>query len=158
MKSTDVYRFGDLLALARQSWIRQMARGLHARGYEDYRMTDAATMRRLLVAPMSIGRLGAALGISRQAARKVADGLKARGFAVMERDAADTRQVNVILTDAGEAYARAVTMMIRQLNRDLARRVNRSDLVSADTVLRAVLSDQHTKNLAESLDPPNGGA
>ena len=39
--------FGDLLALARRSWIRQMAEGLRRAGYADYRPTDAAVFRRL---------------------------------------------------------------------------------------------------------------
>jgi hypothetical protein len=34
-KSTVDYRVGDLLALARQSWITQMASGLAAKGYGE---------------------------------------------------------------------------------------------------------------------------
>jgi DNA-binding MarR family transcriptional regulator len=153
-KSTSVYRFGDLLALARQSWIVQMASGLAARGYPDYRRSDAAAVRQLQRGPMSIGRLGAALGVTRQAARKVADGLAHRGFATTARDGADTRQVNVTLTPAGEAYARAVTQVIERLNRELIRRVDPTDLVAADAVLRAVLADEHTQRLAEFLGLP----
>ena len=41
------YRFGDLLALARQSWVHRMAAELENRGFADYRLTDAATLRRL---------------------------------------------------------------------------------------------------------------
>ncbi len=89
-KSTGAYRFGDLLALARQSWITQMADGLTARGYADYRRSDAASVRQLQRGPMSIGRLGAALGVTRQAARKVADGLVLRGFASQRHATAAT--------------------------------------------------------------------
>jgi DNA-binding MarR family transcriptional regulator len=153
-KSTSAYRFGDLLALARQSWIAQMASGLAARGYADYRRSDAAAVRQLQRGPMSIGRLGAALGVTRQAARKVVDGLAHRGFATAARDGTDTRQVNVTLTPAGEAYARAVTQVIERLNRDLIRRVDPTDLVAADAVLRAVLADEHTQRLAEFLGSP----
>src|ERR1700733_12983516 len=116
-KSTSAYRFGDLLALARQSWIAQMAGGLAARGYSDYRRSDAAAVRQLQRGSMSIGRLGAVLGVTRQGARKVADGLVNRGFATTGRDDTDTRQVNVTLTPAGEAYARALTQVIERLNR-----------------------------------------
>src|SRR5579872_5300592 len=107
-KSTSPYRFGDLLALARQSWLTQMANGLAARGYGDYRRSDAAAVRILQRGPMSIGRLGTALGVTRQAARKVADGLERRGFATFARDEIDARQVNVELTSDGDAYADAV--------------------------------------------------
>jgi DNA-binding MarR family transcriptional regulator len=153
-ESTSAYRFGDLLALARQSWIAQMAGGLAARGYADYRRSDAAAVRQLRRGSVSIGRLGAALGVTRQGARKVADGLVHRGFATTARDDADTRQVNVTLTPAGEAYARAVTQVIERLNRDLIRRVDPADLVAADAVLRAVLADDHTRRRAEFLGPP----
>lgn len=153
-KSTGDYRFGDLLALARQSWITQMADGLAARGYPDYRRSDAASVRQLQRGPMSIGRLGAALGVTRQAARKVADGLVLRGFATTARDGTDTRQVNVTLTPAGRGYAAAVTKVIERLNRDLVRRVDPADLAGADAVLRAVLDDERAQRVAEFLAGP----
>ncbi len=153
-KSTSPYRFGDLLALARQSWITQMADGLTAKGYGDYRRSDAAAVRMLQRGPMSIGRLGAALGVTRQAARKVADGLERRGFVTLARDEIDTRQVNVALTPDGEAYADAVRSVIEKLNRAVIRKVRRADLAVADAVLRAVLADDHTRRLAEFLGPP----
>ena len=153
-KSTDPYRFGDLLALARQSWITQMAEELHAMGYDDYRRSDAAAVRQLLRGPMSIGRLGAALGVTRQAARKVADGLENRGFVAFARDREDGRQVKVSLSGDGEIYAGAVSTVIDRLNRDLASRVEPSDLAAADSVLRAVLADDHTQRLAGYLSVP----
>jgi DNA-binding MarR family transcriptional regulator len=153
--STSFYRFGDLLALARRSWIAQMASGVSALGYEDYRRSDAAVMRRLRRGSLSIGQLGSTLGISRQAARKVVDGLERRGFATVERDSDDTRQINVLLTDEGEAYATAVTKVIERLNRNLARRVDPADLLSVDRVLRAAISDDRTRRFAENLHPPD---
>jgi DNA-binding MarR family transcriptional regulator len=153
-KSTSQYRFGDLLALARQSWIAQMAGGLAAKGYGDYRRSDAAAIRLLQRGPMSIGRLGAALGVTRQAARKVADGLERRGFASLARDESDARQVMIKLTSDGEAYAGAVRAVIEKLNRSVTRKVKPADLATADAVLRAVLADDHTRRLAEFLGPP----
>jgi DNA-binding MarR family transcriptional regulator len=153
-KSTGEYRFGDLLALARQSWITQMADGLAARGYPEYRRSDAASVRQLERGPMSIGQLGAALGVTRQAARKVADGLVVRGFATTARDGADTRQVNVTLTPAGQGYAEAVTKVIERLNLDLIRRVDPAELAGADAVLRAVLADARAQRVAEFLGRP----
>ena len=156
-KSTASYRFGDLLALARQSWIRQMAEGLEELGYDDYRRTDAALVRQLRRGPLSIGRLGSALGVTRQAARKVADGLERRGLATLARDGADGRQTMVSLTAQGQAYAEAVISVIERLNRDLAARVDPSDLAAADAVLRAVLADEHTLRLAGYLAEPVDG-
>ena len=103
---------------------------------------------------MSIGRLGAALGVTRQAARKVADGLERRGFASLARDEIDARQVMIELTSDGEAYAGAVRAVIEKLNRAVTRKVEPADLATADAVLRAVLADDHTRRLAEFLGPP----
>jgi DNA-binding MarR family transcriptional regulator len=150
------YRFGDLLALARQSWITQMAHELEALGYGDYRRSDAAAIRQLQRTPLSIGRLGTGLGVTRQAARKVVDGLERRGFATLARDREDGRQTKVSLTTEGEDYAKAVTMVIDRLNRDLAQRVDPSDLGAADRVLRAVLVDGNRQRLAEYLPQPPG--
>src|SRR5579875_3434254 len=118
--STAPYRFGDLLALARQSWIRQMSGGLAAAGYADYRRSDAPAVRLLQRGPLPVGRLGEALGVTRQAARKVAAGLEERGFATVARDEVDARQLNVALTAEGKAYARALRAVINRLNRDVA--------------------------------------
>jgi DNA-binding MarR family transcriptional regulator len=103
---------------------------------------------------MSIGRLGAALGVTRQAARKVADGLERRGYASLARDEFDARQVMIKLTSDGEAYAGAVRAVIEKLNRSVTRKVKPADLATADAVLRAVLADDHTRRLAEFLGPP----
>ena len=106
------YRFGDLLALARQSWIRRMAAELEDRGFADYRRSDAATLRRLRRGPASVGELGVHLGVTRQAARKVARGLEERGYASTQADAGDARKLNVVLTTAGRAYADAIIEVI----------------------------------------------
>lgn len=154
--SNDRSPFGDLLALARQSWIRQMAEALRAMGYGDYRRTDAAAVRLLARGPASIGRVGEVLGITRQAARKVVDGLERRGLAATARDADDARQVNAVLTPEGAAYAQAVTTVVRRLDRDLVRRVDAAALAGAETVLRAVIADDHGRRGAGRLAAPTG--
>jgi len=93
--------FGDALALARGAWIRQMAARLTRCGFDDYRRSDAAVFRLLLAGPVPVGRLGNSLGVTRQAARKVADGLATRGLATTERDLLDGRRLNVVLSAAG---------------------------------------------------------
>jgi len=152
-----VYRFGDLLALARQAWLAEIAEGLCAMGYPGYRRSDALALRLLGRGPVSIGRLGEALGVTRQAARKVADALERRGFASTARDSGDARQVNLTLTPEGDAYAVAVASVVERLNRDLSRRVRPGDLAAADTVLRAVLTDERARTLAAHLAPPGSG-
>ena len=106
-ESTSLYGFGDLVALARLSWVGQMTSRLEGLGYAGFRRGDAAVMRVLSRGPLPVGRLGEALGVTRQAARKIADTLEQRGYATTERDSRDTRQRNVTLTPAGRGYALA---------------------------------------------------
>jgi DNA-binding MarR family transcriptional regulator len=153
-RSTAPYRFGDLLGLARQSWVGEMARRLAGRGYDDYRRSDAAATRLLLREPLPVGRLGGHLGVTRQAARKVADGLEQRGFAATGRDQRDARQLNVTLTPAGRDYARAVVAVIAELNREVVQRTDPAQLAAADAVLRAVMFDDSARQRAERLSRP----
>jgi len=153
--STPPYLFGDLLALARLSWVRQMAARLGELGYPDYRRSDAHALRLLRRGPVPVGRLGAGLGVTRQAARKVAEGLVQRDYARTERDEQDSRVLNVVLTPAGTAYARAVTEVINALNREFRQRVDPAQLTAADTVLRAVfVGDTELRDAAAAIRPP----
>lgn len=152
------YPFGDLLALARLDWVARMASELAAAGYPGYRPTDAALVRLLRRrGSASIGAVGARLGVTRQAARKLIDGLEQRGLASEARDPADTRTINVSLTSAGEAYAGVIVAVIEQLNDELAGRVSVEDLAAADRVLRAAIGDPHTQARASALRAPLDG-
>ncbi len=150
-ESTAAYRFGDLVALVRWSWLGQMTSRLERLGYAGYRRGDAAVLRMLLPDPLPVGRLGAGLGMTRQAARKVAGALEQRGYATTERDSRDTRQLNVTLTPLGHDYARAVTAVTEELNREVAGRVSPDQLAAADTVLRAALFDDSARQRASQL-------
>jgi DNA-binding MarR family transcriptional regulator len=154
--STDAnpYRFGDMLGLARQSWVHRMAAELADRGFADYRISDAAALRWLLRGPVSVGELGVSLGVTRQAARKVMRGLEERGYASTHADADDARKLNVILTVAGQAYAGAIIEVIAGLNRALAARVTADELATADAVLRASIEDESVARRAASISPP----
>jgi DNA-binding MarR family transcriptional regulator len=155
-ESTAPYRFGDLLALTRQSWIGQMTSRLEGLGYADYRRSDAAALRMLWLGPLPVGRLGETLGVTRQAARKVADALEQRGYATTERDSRDTRQLNVTLTQFGRDYALAIILVIAELNREVAARVSPDQLAAADAVLRAALFDDSARQRASRVPPPAG--
>jgi DNA-binding MarR family transcriptional regulator len=153
--STSPYLFGDLLALARLSWVRQMASRLAQLGYPDYRRSDAAALRLLRRGPVPVGRLGAELGVTRQAARKVAEGLEQRDYARTERDANDSRVLNVVLTAAGTAYAQAITDVIHAFNREFCQRVNPAQLAAAESVLRAVITgDGALQSAASAIRGP----
>jgi DNA-binding MarR family transcriptional regulator len=148
------YLFGDLLAMARLDWVRQMRSRVIALGYEDYRATDAIALRLLRRQSRSISELGAALGSSRQAARKLVDNLVRRGFARESRDPADARRVQVMLSGDGERYAEAVLAVLLELNAELVARVRPDLLVAADRVLRDSMRDDSLKRRAERISPP----
>ncbi len=155
--SSPPYLFGDLLALARLSWVRQMADRLGRLGYADYRRSDAIAMRMLIRGPVPVGRLGTELGVTRQAARKVIDGLEQRQFVRIERDPQDSRVRNAILTPVGQGYARAVIEVIHALNREFAERADPTQLAAADAVLRAAIADDRAlQAAAELIRPPAG--
>ena len=153
-ESTAAYRFGDLVALARLSWVGEVTSRLERLGYTGFRRGDAAVMRVLWRGPLPVGRLGAGLGVTRQAARKIADALEQRGYATTERDSRDTRQLNVSLTPVGRDYARAVIAITEELNREVAGRVSPDQLAAADIVLRAALFDDSARQRASQLPPP----
>ncbi|HTZ22487.1 MAG TPA: MarR family winged helix-turn-helix transcriptional regulator [Streptosporangiaceae bacterium] len=153
-EATPTYRFGDLVALARLSWVNEITSRLERLGYAGFRRGDAAVMRVLSRGPLPVGRLGAGLGVSRQAARKIADTLEQRGYATTERDSRDSRQLNVTLTPVGRDYARAVIAITEELNQEVARRVGPAQLAAADSVLRAALFDDGARQRAGQLPPP----
>jgi len=151
------YRFGDLLALARRSWIRQVRELMDNAGFRGYRQTDAWILRLLTQQPRAIGQLGNAMGMTRQAARKLADGLVERDYAVLRSDPADARRTLVVLTPTGEAYGRAVAEAQEALNNAVRDRVSARDLEVADSVLRAVFPSVDGRRLANesvSFPPP----
>jgi DNA-binding MarR family transcriptional regulator len=156
-ESTPTYRFSDMVGLARLSWVGEMTRRLEELGYPGFRRGDSAAMRALWREPLPVGRLGATLGVTRQAARKIADSLEQRGYVTTERDGRDTRQLNVTLTTAGRAYARAVITVADELNQEVARRVSPAQLAAADVVLRAAMFDDTTRERASQLPAPPPG-
>jgi DNA-binding MarR family transcriptional regulator len=157
--ATPLYRFGDLLGLARLSWTRKVASELEARGFPEYRLSDAASVRFLLVAPRRVGELGELIGVTRQAARKIVTNLEARGYATVAPDLNDARKREVVLTEAGRGYGIAIVTVIASLNRSLARRVAPEQLHAADAVLRAVIDDEALRVRAQAIPgptPPKG--
>jgi DNA-binding MarR family transcriptional regulator len=149
------YRFGDLLALARQSWVRQVTEQVELAGFSGYRRTDSWLLRLLRREAMPIGQIGIAMGVTRQAARKFADGLAERGYATLRADPADARRTLVELTPAGLAYADAVQSAQDSLNDAVRHRVSAPELAAADAVLRAVFPGQAARTrIAAAVPPP----
>lgn len=152
--ASATYRFGDLLALARGSWIRQVRERVEALGFPGYRRSDSWALRLLASEAQPIGRLGEEAGISRQAARKFADGLVERGHATFASDPSDRRRTLVVLTADGEAYVWAVTTAQRGLNNAIRKKVSDDQLAAADAVLRAVLPTALRSRIDATVPPP----
>lgn len=131
-----------------------MAQRLADAGYPDYRRSDTVLVRLLSRRPRSIGQLGEALGVTRQAARKLVAGLERRDYASTARDGRDARQLNVSLTPRGEAFARVIAVAIDELNQGLSERVDAAQLQAADVVLRATLPDRASRERVARLVPP----
>jgi DNA-binding MarR family transcriptional regulator len=155
--STSPYGFGDLLALARLAWLRQMAARLGALGFHHYHRGDGAVLRLVVRGPVPLGRAGQVLGVTRQAARKIVGRLESQGYVATERDHDDARVVNVVATPAGAEYARALVRVTDALNREMAASVTRSQLEGADAVLRASITDPRLSERAASLVPTPQG-
>lgn len=148
------YAFGDLLAVARRSWVEQVRAHVAEAGFGDYRQTDAVVLRLLLQRPVAIGELGATLGVTRQAARKLAEGMVERRYATLRADATDGRRTLVVLAPLGEQYAGAVADAQAVLNASLRERVSVRELAAADHVLRAVVQDPTARKCLDVLVPP----
>jgi DNA-binding MarR family transcriptional regulator len=131
-----------------------MAQRLQELGHADYRRSDAAAVRLIARRPLAVGELGAVLGVTRQAARKVVAGLERRGYARLERDPRDSRRRTVVLTSSGEAYATAIVATLEAMNRELGDRVDRAALIAADAVLRASLPDDDARRRAGAVVAP----
>jgi DNA-binding MarR family transcriptional regulator len=118
--------------------VREKGSRLDGRGYGDYRRSDALALRWLRHGQVPLGQLATTLGVSRQAARKVVDGLVARSFASVQRDQHDARRLNVALTVQGTHYAQAVAEVVKALNEELEAQIDPYDLVVVKAVLRSV--------------------
>jgi DNA-binding MarR family transcriptional regulator len=151
------YRFGDLLALARASWVRQLRTRMDASGFPGYRPTDSWMLRLLGQQALAFGQLGDAMGVTRQAARKLAQGMVERGYVTFSSDPADARRTLVVLTRSGRNYARAVAGAQDALNDTVRHRVSEVQLQVADTVLRAVFSDEIRRRVDASVPRPGRG-
>ncbi|MGC2167490.1 MAG: MarR family winged helix-turn-helix transcriptional regulator [Acidimicrobiales bacterium] len=130
--------FGDVLALARRSWVRALRDGLAKEGYHDYRRSDGLALRFFSLGPHSLGAFADLTDTSRQAARKVVTGLIDRGYATLVTDPDDARRRQVHLTNEGDAYAEAVMRSLKKLNRDIQTKVAPDELQVAISVLRFV--------------------
>ena len=140
--------FGDILAMARERWIRAMAQRLSALGFEGYRRSDPLVMRSLRSGEVPLGSLAVTLGLTRQGARKVVSGLVERGYARVIPSTSDSRRRIVALTPEGRDYLSAVVATLRALNDEVVAHVDADRLAAAYSVLEFIKD-----NIADSARP-----
>jgi DNA-binding MarR family transcriptional regulator len=130
--------FGDLLAQARERWIRAMAQRLGSLGFHDYRRSDPLAMRSLRRGEVTLGSLGVTLGVTRQGARKVVNGLVERGYAHVTTSSEDSRRRLVNLTPRGRDYLAAVVATLRAMHDEVVDNVDPQQLAATYAVLELV--------------------
>jgi len=136
--SSSVPLFGDVLARARQAWVREMTSRVAESGFEDYRVSDALALRWLIHGALPFATFTSALGVSRQSARKVVEGLVERNFATIQSDRSDARRRIVELTNLGRVFGQAVVGAVHNLNEELGQKIDHEKLGTALSVLTYV--------------------
>jgi DNA-binding MarR family transcriptional regulator len=133
--------FHDLLAIARLRWLARLRAGLAERGFTDFRRGDGAWVRILAEEPCGPAEIADAIGISRQAATKMADSLEQRGYVERHDDEHDRRRVVLHLTEKGRRYHDATVEVVTGLNESFRASVSAADLEAATRVLHAAIGD-----------------
>jgi len=133
--------FNDLLALARLRWLNRMRAALAERGFTTFRRGDGAWVRILGYEPQGLGEMAEFIGISRQAATKMADSLESRGYVERKDDDADRRRVVLHLTDLGRRYEQAIIEVVDNLDESFRASVSPADLEAAFRVLHVAAGD-----------------
>jgi MarR family transcriptional regulator for hemolysin len=149
--------FGDVLASARERWIRAMAQRLGAQGFEDYRRSDPLVLRLLRSGEVPLGSLTGNLGLTRQGARKVVSGLVERHYARVVASTVDSRRRLVALTPRGREYLVAVVATLRALNDEVVAGVDADQLSAAYSVLEFVreniVAPSSNRAMATTVEP-----
>lgn|SRR5665213_792532 len=138
--------FSDLLAIARLRWLNRMRAALAERGFTEFRRGDGAWVRILGAEPQGPGEVAEIIGISRQAATKMADSLERRGYVERGDDDADRRRVVLSLTDLGHRYEQAIIEVVDDLNETFRASVPPADLEAALRVLHVAIGDDDTRD------------
>jgi DNA-binding MarR family transcriptional regulator len=142
----DEASFYDLLAIARLRWLDRMRGGLAERGFTDFRRGDGAWIRILGAEPhgpepCGPAEIADAIGISRQAATKMADSLEQRGYLERRGDEHDRRRVALHLTEKGRRYHDATVEVVTGLNESFRASISAGDLEAAIRVLHVAIGD-----------------
>lgn len=139
---------GILLALAYQSFVRDLRATVAEQGFTDQGRSDGFVLRELGARPTRIADLAARLEISKQGAAQIVEDMTRRGYVRRRPDPQDKRSQLLELTERGEAALAAA----RRFHQEYERRLVAEHGPAALASLRAVLAGM-AGGPEETLDP-----
>jgi DNA-binding MarR family transcriptional regulator len=134
---------GRLLAMALSATIEELHQRLEQQGWGQVRPLWGFVLLSLRDRPRSIGAVGELLGISKQAAAKVSDGLCAAGLVQRGVDPADRRVSALRLTEHGERFLADVESAYDAIEAGWAREIGRERLAELRSALAAILAARY---------------
>jgi DNA-binding MarR family transcriptional regulator len=131
---------------ANDALLQEIRRG----GHPGLRISHGYVFQRLVAGEPTIGELAETLGVTQQAASKVAVELEQLGYVERRGDPSDRRVTRLSFTDAGAAAVATARRARSGLQRALADRVEAEDLAAAHRVLTALLIQVDGRNAVQS--------
>ncbi len=138
-----------LLAVAYRSLVVELHRELRARGWHDVRPSFGFVLLAARDDPATPGGLAELLGVSKQAASKLVDGMVAAGYVARGTAPGDARRKLVELTPRGAALLRAVEEIYAELERGWERSIGADGVHRLRADLVAVLTDNGARGLPQ---------
>ncbi len=113
---------------------------LRADGHERISRSHGYVFQRLIAGAPTVTELGAALGVTQQAASKAVIELEQLGYVERSADAADSRIRRIALTDRGREVVQLGRRLRAELEQTLLATVDPADAAAARRVLVALLA------------------
>ncbi|QEC47900.1 MarR family transcriptional regulator [Baekduia soli] len=139
MAPADPLPLARLLSAATQMAVRGLNATLAERGYPDLRPADGYALLALGEGGATASQLGARLGITKQAAAKIAARLEEAGYLVRADHPHDGRARLLQRSPRGEALLQDAAEVQRHIERDWARTIGAAHMADLRVALEAVL-------------------
>lgn len=133
--------FGILLALAFQSFKRELHEALAAEGFLDLNRSAGYVFRALDEGALSLKELAERLAMSSQGAMKLVDEMESRGYVARRPDAADGRIKRIALTAKGRRALAAARRFHGAFERRLAKRLGPESVAALREALTEIVGD-----------------
>jgi DNA-binding MarR family transcriptional regulator len=130
---------GRLLTMALNAVIEELHQRLEATGWGPTRPLWGFVLLAIRDQPQSISDIGGLLGITKQAAAKVVDGLCAAGLARRDHDLTDRRATAVTLTKRGARFLTAAESSYAEIEAGWAAAIGVTALAAMRANLAAVI-------------------